>query len=90
MLDLLAKIFGPQRAVSIYVAIRRFWIPVALLLGFAAVFLFIVNVSDPDRMEHMAYLRVEVVEVTPLTQDINSGVFVDVRDSADDDRTSRD
>ena len=79
MLDLLAKIFGPQRAVSIYVAIRRFWIPATLLLGFAVVFLFIVNVSDPDRMEHMAYLRVEVVEVTPLTQDINSGVFVDVR-----------
>ncbi|WP_050931768.1 hypothetical protein [Aestuariivita boseongensis] len=79
MLDLLAKIFGPQRAVSVYVVIRRFWIPVALFFGFLAVFGFIVTASDPDRMEHIAYLRVEVVEVTPLTQDINSGVFVDVR-----------
>ncbi len=79
MLDLLAKIFGPQRAVSMYVAIKRFGIPVGLLIGFALVFWFIIDVSDPDRMEHMAYLRVEVVEVSPLTQDINSGVFVDVR-----------
>lgn len=79
MLDLLAKVFGPQLAVSIYVILRRVWIPVTLLLGFAAVFWFIVRASDPDRMEHMAYLRVEVVEVTRLTQDINSGVFVDVR-----------
>ena len=79
MLELLAKIFGPQRAVSVYVFIRRFWVPAACLVLFAAVFGFIVTASDPDRMEHMAYLRVEVVEVTPLTQDINSGVFVDVR-----------
>lgn len=79
MLELLAKIFGPQRAVSIYVLIKRFWIPVTCILGFAAVFWFIVDVSDPDRMEHMAYLEVEVVDVIPLTQDVRSGVFVDVR-----------
>ena len=39
----------------------------------------IVDLSDPDRMEHMAYVRVEVVGITPLTQDPSSGVFVDVR-----------
>lgn len=79
MLDLLAKIVGPDRAVSLYVAGRRFGIPVLFFLGFVAVFGVIVTLSDPDRMEHMAYLVVDVVEVTPLTQDIDSGVFVDVR-----------
>ena len=79
MLDFLARIFGPDRAVSVYVALRRFGIPVALFAGFLAVFLTIVTVSNPDRMEHLAYLEVDVIAVTPLTQDVNSGVFVDVR-----------
>lgn len=79
MLDVLAKILGPERAVTAWVNLRRFGLPVALFAGFLAVFFFIVTVSDPDRMEHVAYLRVEVIDVTPLTQDINSGVFVDVR-----------
>ncbi|MFY9210380.1 MAG: hypothetical protein WAO69_04570 [Aestuariivita sp.] len=79
MLDVLAKILGPERAVTAWVNLRRFGLPVALFAGFLAVFFFIVTVSDPDRMEHVAYLRVEVINVTPLTQDINSGVFVDVR-----------
>ena len=79
MLDFLAKILGPDRAVSVYVATRRFGIPVACVIGFALAFWLMVGLSDPDRMEHVAYLQVEVIEVTPLTQDARSGVFVDVR-----------
>lgn len=79
MLDILAKILGPDRAVSAYVVLKRFGVPVGCVIGFGLVFWLIVFVSDPDRMEHIAYLEVEVIDVTPLTQDVNSGVFVDVR-----------
>lgn len=79
MLDFLAKILGPDRAVSVYLALKRFGIPVGLFVGFVTVFLVIVSLSNPNRMEHVAYLRVDVIDVTPLTQDINSGVFIDVR-----------
>lgn len=79
MLDFLAKILGPDRAISVYVASRRFGIPVACVIGFALVFWLMVDLSDPDRMEHVAYLQVDVIEVTPLMQDARSGVFIDVR-----------
>ncbi len=79
MLDLLAKILGPSRAVSAYVALRRFGIPVALFIGFVAVFFLMVRVSHPDRMEHMAFVTAEVIALTPLTQDPNAGVWVDIR-----------
>ncbi|MDA0963423.1 MAG: hypothetical protein O2898_10985 [Proteobacteria bacterium] len=79
MLDLLAKILGPSRAVSAYVALRRFGIPVALFIGFVAVFFLMVRVSHPDRMEHMAFVTAEVIALTPLTQDVNAGVWVDIR-----------
>ena len=67
MLGLLAKILGPSRAVSGYVALRRFGIPVALFIGFVAVFFLMVRVSHPDRMEHMAFVTAEVIALTPLT-----------------------
>ncbi len=79
MLDLLAKILGPSRAVSAYVALRRFGIPVGLFIGFVVVFFVIIRVSHPDRLEHLAYLTAEVIAVTPLTQDPNAGVWVDIR-----------
>lgn len=79
MLDLLAKILGPSRAVSAYVALRRFGIPVGLFIGFVVVFFVIIRVSHPDRMEHLTYLTADVVAVTPLTQDPNAGVWVDIR-----------
>ena len=78
MLDLLAKILGPSRAVSAYVALRRFGIPVALFIGFVAVFFLMVRVSHPDRMEHMAFVTAEVIALTPLTQDPDAGVWVDI------------
>ncbi|MCE8007346.1 hypothetical protein [Aestuariivita sp.] len=79
MLSLLAKILGPNRAVTAYVNIRRFGIPVGLVIGFAVMFWLIVRISNPDRMEHLAYIRADVIAVTPLMQDANSGVFIDVR-----------
>lgn len=79
MLELLAKILGPSRAVSAYVALRRFGIPVALFIGFVAVFLFMVRATDANRLEHLAYLTADVVAVTPLTSSPASGVWVDIR-----------
>ena len=79
MLDLLAKILGPSRAVTAYVALRRFGIPVALAICFVAFFLFIIRTTDADRMEHVAYLTADVIAVTPLTQNPDAGVWVDIR-----------
>ncbi len=80
MLDILAKIVGPSRAVSLYVLAKRFWVPVLLLIGFIAAVAIMFLTSDAERMEHVAYLEAEVIATTPLTtSNVGAGVFVDVR-----------
>lgn len=78
MLDILAKIVGPNRAVSIYVALQRFGIPIALVAAFAIALALIIEISSAARMEHLAYVRARVVNMTPLTTDKSKGVFVDL------------
>lgn len=80
MLDLLAKIFGPSRAVSVYIAGKRFGIPVLLLAAFGVALWVMFSTTSTDKYEHVAYVEVAVLGTTPLTtSDANAGVFVDVR-----------
>lgn len=80
MLDTLAKIVGPSRAVSLYVVAKRFGIPVLLLIGFIGAVTVMFATSDADRMEHVAYVEAEVIATKPLTtSNIGAGMFVDVR-----------
>lgn len=79
MLDILAKIFGPARAVSLYVLIKRFGIPTVLLIGFACILAFTFLTASKDRYEHVAYVEATVLETAPLTTaNTSPGVFVDV------------
>lgn len=80
MLDLLAKIFGPSRAVSVYVAGKRFGIPLLLLTAFGVALWVMFSTTDTDRYAHVAYVEAAVLGTTPLTtSDANAGVFVDIR-----------
>ena len=78
MLDLLARLIGPSRAVSAYVAVQRFGIPVGLALGFAGILVWLFAFSHPDTKEHLSYLRVDVIEQSELGGG-NHGILVDVR-----------
>ncbi|MCR9124641.1 MAG: hypothetical protein NXH82_00795 [Rhodobacteraceae bacterium] len=77
-LDILARLIGPQRAVSVYIHGRRWGIPALLLTVFAGGWALFIGLSDPDRYRHLAYLTVPVVGTAPLTGTGSSGIFVDV------------
>jgi hypothetical protein len=79
MLELLSKILGPNRAVSTYVFVQRWGIPLLLFAGFVLVMGGVVWRSAPDRYEHLAYLQAEVLQTAPLVREGTPGVMVEVR-----------
>ena len=78
MLNLLAKIFGASRAVSIYVALQRFGIPAVLGVGFLAVLGTVMYVSQPRAHEHVAFVVADVTGRQPLGSD-SMGIILDLR-----------
>ncbi len=78
MLDFLARLLGPDRAVSAYVFVSRFGIAILCGLGFLAViaFLFLRPTGEP---EHEAYLTLPVVSSGPLSASDQHAVMVVVQ-----------
>ncbi|HBS51314.1 MAG TPA: hypothetical protein DEA05_15075 [Rhodobacteraceae bacterium] len=78
MLDLLAKVIGPHRAVSVYAFLRTWGLPLGLvlaaLLGIGAMVL-----RGADQPEHVAYIRAEVLGTDPINGDRRNGLMVDLR-----------
>jgi hypothetical protein len=77
MLNLLSKIVGPNHAVSVYVALRRFGMPVLLGLGFLAVLGGIMLTSQPRHHEHVGYVTAQVVNRIDIGN-ASAGVVVDL------------
>ena len=79
MLELLSKIIGPNRAVSLYVFFQRWGVIFGLVLGFVALLGTVIWLSSPDRFEHVAYIRAEVIATAPLVREGEPGLMVDLR-----------
>ena len=79
MLDVLAKIVGPNHAVSIYVFLSRWGWGIALVLVFVAGLGTLLVLNSDDRHEHVAYVKAEVLNVALLTNSNQIGVMVRLR-----------
>ena len=78
MLDILTKLLGPHRAVSLYIFLQRRGLAIGLVIVFVAILGFILSRSDPDRMEHVAYHLAEVKGVEVINNNASIGVYVSV------------
>jgi hypothetical protein len=79
ILDILAKVIGANRAVSLYIFLRQWWMGLAVLVIFIAIFGAVLISSAPSRMEHIAYLTVDVTSVAPMGNQDRFGTRVDIR-----------
>lgn len=79
MLDILTKLLGPHRAVSLYVFVHRRGLAIGLIIAFVAALGFIITRSDPERLEHVAYHLVEVKGVEVINNNKSIGVNFSVK-----------
>ena len=63
MLDLLSKIFGPHRAVSIFVFMQNRGIALLAGIAFVAVVGALLFLNSPRRHEHVSFLTLPVITV---------------------------
>ncbi len=78
MLDLLAKLLGPHRAVTVYAFLqtRALAIVVVLaLLAGGALF----ALRGGDTLDHVAYIEARVLTTTPINGDRRNGIIADLR-----------
>jgi hypothetical protein len=79
MLTLLAKILGPDRAVTAYVFLQRWGLGLGLGLAFVVGMGLFLTFSAPSRLEHVAHVTAEVLSTSPINGDARNGLLVDVR-----------
>ncbi len=80
MLTILSKLFGPHRAVSIYVFLQTRGIAILgalVLIGILAGIYRSASVVDDH--EHQAFITVPVLSATPINGDVKTGIIVSVR-----------
>ncbi len=79
MLDFLAKIVGPDRAVTTYVFLSRWGLGIGLVsvfvIGMATLLIF----NSAERHEHLEYVTADVLDVSPLASNTQMGVMVQLR-----------
>lgn len=78
MLDILAKLIGPHRAVSVY-AFLKTWgfaivVVVAIALGGT-----LFALRGGDRLTHVAYMQADVLTTSPINGDRRNGILADIR-----------
>lgn len=79
MLTFLAKILGPDRAVTVYVFFQRWGIGLALVLAFVVGMGLFMVLSTRERLEHVAYVTADVTATTPINGDARNGLYIDLR-----------
>ncbi len=79
MLEILSRIFGPHRAVSIYVFLQNRGLVLLAVLGFAGIVATLLLSSDPARHEHEAFLTLPVISATAAGNDIRNGLIATLR-----------
>ena len=79
MLNILSKVVGPHRAVSIYAFMKTRGLVIlggVSVIGVAAALLLL---SGDGEHEHEAFLTVPVLSATPINGDLKNGVIASVR-----------
>lgn len=79
MLTFLAKILGPDRAVTVYVFLQRWGVGLGLGLAFVVGMGLFLTFSAPSRLDHVAHVTAEVLSTAPINGDARNGLLVDVR-----------
>ncbi|KIC45297.1 hypothetical protein RA28_12620 [Ruegeria sp. ANG-S4] len=79
MLNLLSAIFGPHRAVSIYVFLKTKALAIAGGVVMIAIVTSLFLLGDDGDHEHEAFMTVAVLSATPMNGDLKNGVIASVR-----------
>ena len=79
MLDLLSRIFGPHRAVSIFVFLQNRGLILLAVAGFVIGVGALLILNSPRKHEHLAFMTVPVVSTTPVGNQIKNGLIVTIR-----------
>ncbi|TMV06803.1 hypothetical protein FGK63_11805 [Ruegeria sediminis] len=79
MLDILSKLIGPHRAVSVYVFLRTKGLAVLGVLVMVAILAGLLLMGGDDKHEHAAFLTVPVLSATAINGDLSNGVIISVR-----------
>ncbi len=79
MLNVLSTVFGPHRAVSIYVFFQTKGLAVLGVVALFAILGGLLLFSGDGRHEHDSFMTVPVLSATPINGDLNNGVIASVR-----------
>lgn len=79
MLNLLSGIFGPHRAVSIYVFVQSKGLILLALAGFVTIVSTLMILTGPAKHEHVAFMALPVISVVSTGGSIVEGVIATLR-----------
>ncbi|MGI9368787.1 MAG: hypothetical protein ACR2O2_08100 [Ruegeria sp.] len=79
MLNILSKIFGPHRAVSIYVFLKTKGLAIASVLVMLVIVSSLLLFSGDGEHEHHSYMTLPVLSATPINGNLKNGVIASVR-----------
>jgi hypothetical protein len=79
MLNLLSSIFGPHRAVSIYVFLQNKGLILLALAGFVLIVSSLMILTGPREHEHVAFMTLPVVSAVPTGSNTSAGVIATLR-----------
>ena len=79
MLNVLSTLFGPHRAVSIYVFLKTWGFVILGGLIMVALVTSLFVLGDDGEHEHDAFLTVAVLSATPINGDTRNGAIASVR-----------
>ncbi len=79
MLNILSALFGPHRAVSIYVFLKTKGLAIAAALVMVIIVTALFVLGDDGDHEHHSFITVPVLSATPINGDLKNGVIASVR-----------
>ncbi len=79
MLKILTRVFGPHRAVSIYVFLQNRGLVLLALSAFVGIVATLLLSSDPAKHEYEAFLTLPVIKTTAIGNNIGNGLIVTMR-----------
>jgi hypothetical protein len=79
VLDLLAKLFGSQRAVTIYVFLKRRGLIILAALAFVGIVGALLLYTGPGAHRHVSFIVADVVRTMPVSQNEKAGLIADLR-----------
>ena len=78
MLDVLSKLFGPHRGVSVYVFLQTRGLAILAFFIFVIGVVTLLVLTGPRKHEHLAFLTLPVVSTTAIGNQIKNGLIVTI------------